>query len=456
MRPLLSWVNWAAQPGVVLTGDYAIDGLGVGNLTLPQIQGAVYRAMYSGNSRQITVDLGQQREIGAIALAFPRNGFLPRGDDTIRVRLSALGTGFGEALDTKEVSLHCAPWGVWAHPVRAGIRANRVANPSGVDSARGWYPAGSSAPTQWGSASTVNALADVGGLMAARAGGTLAVGNSMQLIYRGVPDNTGIPVSPGQRLEVQGLLAGSGVNAGLSVSYFNSSLTNLAGASNSVAPRTPQWKYHRGEWTRLVLSPPNVAPAGTDRAFITLIGTSPGGTITDPAVYAAEVAAYIQDPNGTPSFNGSCVNLAQNVLALEAITFARYVTIDIISAREYLDVGSLWVGPAIVPQYGPSNLSASVADAGENVRQPVSGNRYATRGTAVRSRQFSWPLLTEAEWWRLEAAAREVGRTGQVLAIGDVARWRYTSMLGSLTAPPAPVRAYHQFWATSLAVEEDT
>ena len=69
--------------------------------------------------------------------------------------------------------------------------------------------------------------------------------------------------------------------------------------------------------------------------------------------------------------------------------------------------------------------------------------------------QFTLGLMPEREVDRVFAASMIAGQASQVFAIRDVLRARSTSMLGAMTAVPAPVRAYPKYWQASVSVEED-
>jgi hypothetical protein len=455
MRSLLSWRNWMDEPGAIIRVDAETPGLGAVNLATPQIAGDVWRAAYAGATRTITVDLGAVREIGAIGLAFPRDGLAPLAHDAVRLSLSSIGAGGTEALDTSNISLECDPWGFWCYPIAAGIRRNGVHNPSLRDGSQGWVAAGSPGPLQWGQATTVNALADIGSGMAARLNGTLGVGQSMELRYTGLPDPAGIPVVPTQVLEMQAQVSAQGCWVRPIITFWNAGGANMGGAVGApVLPRTGQYRFQASEFQRVTLA--GTAPAGAVKAFVGLLGESPSGTVTDPAIWCNQVSAYEQDEAGqVPIFAGHYVGLAGGARTEEAQIWARYVTLRITSARPYLDIGRLWIGPAIVPQYGREQEQRAVEDAGQSQRAPLTGQAFDQPGLVRRRTELAFSLLSEAEARRLDIAARTAGRR-QVLGVRDVLRANATGMIGELVGMPAPLRASHRFWAANWAIEEST
>lgn len=456
MRSLLSWRNWLDEPGAIIRVDSETPGLGAVNLVTPQISGDVWRAGYAGQARTIRVDLGAVREIGAVGLGFPRDGMAPLAHDVIRLSLSSIGEGGTETLDTGHIGLECDPWGFWCYPVAAGVQANGVHNPSLRDGDMGWSAAGTPGPLQWGQATTVNALADIGSGIAARLGSSLSGSDVMEMRYLGMPSQNGIWVVPGQVIEMQALVSAQAAQV-RPVLYWATAGGALVGSpavGSPIAPRAGQYRFQASEFQRVVLS--GTVPAGAARAIVALRGESPGGTVTDPAIWCSRVAAYEQDPAGAvPIFSGHYVSLAGGARTEEAQIWARYVTLSVTSARPYLDIGRLWIGPALVPQYGRDGEQRAIEDAGLSQRAPLTGQSFDQPGLVRRRTELSFSLLSEAEALRLDIAASVAGRR-QVLAVRDVLRANQTGMLGGLVSMPAPVRGSHRFWAANWAVEEST
>lgn len=456
MRPLLSGINWVDQPGTVVTVDNQQGDLIGSNLLTDNISGEVWRAAYAGATRSLRVDFGQVREIGVVGLFVPRDGVQPLQSDRVRILMSAVAVDGSERLDTgaKGMSFETLPWGSWVYPIGAGVRPNLMWNPSLRDSTTGWEGSGNVAPLVVASASQYYGLRDVGGGYADRLGSNLTAGSVTGLQFSG-GDYSCIPVAAGTSIQMQALVASTAVSVYAGYYALNSGLSVLGTvATPTIPPKSGQWKYQISEWTPVTTIPTNT-PVGSDRIMPFCLSTT-GVTVNDPQVAIAEIAVNLTDPSGTvPRYSDNYVTLASNIAATEAVVFARYITIQITSARAYLDIGRLWIGPALVPQYGPGDRSDGITDAGDNLRQALSGIRFPARGAAIRGPQYEWPLLTEREARRLYQVARQAGQTGQVMMVGDVVRGRYTSMLGRLTAPPSPIRTSNRFWSASVTVQED-
>ena len=159
-------------------------------------------------------------------------------------------------------------------------------------------------------------------------------------------------------MEAQALLACTNCPASGAMAFFSGSGTYLGQANSPVVqPRSGQYKTQLSEWAPV--SWQGLAPAGTARMDLYLQSAS-GAVVNDPALHWAEVAVYVANPAGTtPCFSGHYVALNANIASLEAVAFARFITISITSARSYLDIGRLWVGPAYVPKLRPDRRAAS-------------------------------------------------------------------------------------------------
>ena len=447
MRTLLSWRNWIDAPGTTIAADSELLGLGVANITTPQIA-EPWRATYAGAARNLRIDLGTAREIGAIALAFPRDGVQPQQQDRIRIRLSNTVVDGTEVLDTTAISADAGTYGMWVYPVTAGVRPNLVWNPSLRDSTAGWGVGGTNPPTFFGSATTVTALRDVGGFYAGRPGSTLLAGATMDVFF------LGIPTAPGSVMEAQIRLASTSCSVQPVLQFYNAAsgyLGEMAGLN--VQQRSGQWKVHPSEWTRVTLRA--TAPANAATCVLIARGNT-SLTVADPGIHDAEAAVYVADPSGmTPVFSGHYVGLERNVISLEAVAYARYATNSITSANPYLDIGRAWIGPALVPVYPPQSDGREVVDPGENIRAAHTGLRFGTPGVAMRSFQVTTPLLGADETACADAAVAWARGTRQVLAVREVLRANATAMFGSLTTLPAPRRILPRFSAMTYTVQED-
>lgn len=106
---LLSWINWMDRAGSVITGSSEAGALAVARLADPQIRRR-WRTALGDTTPTLSVDLGQTREVGVVALAQPDDaggidadgfarGWMAAGD-TVRHRLDAVTAGAGALLDT--------------------------------------------------------------------------------------------------------------------------------------------------------------------------------------------------------------------------------------------------------------------------------------------------------------------------------------------------------------------
>jgi hypothetical protein len=121
----------------------------------------------------------------------------------------------------------------------------------------------------------------------------------------------------------------------------------------------------------------------------------------------------------------------------------------------YLQIGRLWIGPALVTARGYAFGGARGGrDPGTVSRSALTGTRYARLGRAFRVERLTLPALTNAEATQIEAMAAAFGTTGQVfVARSDGALGE--GIFGAFVEPPAVVRAYPQVSTTDLQIEED-
>lgn len=154
---LLSWVNWLDKAGVTLTGSSEAGTLGVNRLAQPQLRRR-WRTALGDLTPGLQVDLGQDREVGVLALAQPDDagGIDADGDargwlaptDTVRHRLDAVTLGAGALLDTGAdpggwqpgYGVHLLPLGapVTARYWQADLDAASLAALDYVDLGRAW------------------------------------------------------------------------------------------------------------------------------------------------------------------------------------------------------------------------------------------------------------------------------------------------------------------------------
>jgi hypothetical protein len=144
-------------------------------------------------------------------------------------------------------------------------------------------------------------------------------------------------------------------------------------------------------------------------------------------------------------------------LAPAAIT-AQFVTFTFTSgaADRYLQIGRVWVGPALVSSRAVSyGQSRGYIDAGSNERAGVSDIRYAMRGAVRRRVQWSFPGLPEADALALDSLALMAGTTGQVFGSPFEAMPARDGVLGHFTETPAPKLATFRRWSSDISIEED-
>ena len=136
---------------------------------------------------------------------------------------------------------------------------------------------------------------------------------------------------------------------------------------------------------------------------------------------------------------------------------ARYLRLQFTGIGEaYLQLGRLWVGPALITTRQASyGFSIGANDPGSTTRSGISGVRDIQRGRPYRSLAFAADTLTTAEASQIEQAALTVGTTGQVFAArlhSDAAR---TGCFGVFTRSPTLTRTSHLLWRADFAIEED-
>lgn len=107
---LMSWVNWLDRTGVSITTNSETGGLGVTRLADPILRRR-WRTSPGVVNPVLSVDLGQPREVGVLALAQPDDaggidadgaarGWMRSPPDNVRHRLDATTPGAGGLYDT--------------------------------------------------------------------------------------------------------------------------------------------------------------------------------------------------------------------------------------------------------------------------------------------------------------------------------------------------------------------
>lgn len=136
---------------------------------------------------------------------------------------------------------------------------------------------------------------------------------------------------------------------------------------------------------------------------------------------------------------------------------AQYWTIEVtgVASNPFLDLGRLWIGPALITSRGYAfGAARGGRDPGTVSRSALTGTRYARLGRTYRAERMTLPALTSAEATQVEAMAAAVGTTGQVFAARSDASLD-EGIFGAFTEPPAVVRPYPQVWTADLQIEED-
>jgi hypothetical protein len=137
---------------------------------------------------------------------------------------------------------------------------------------------------------------------------------------------------------------------------------------------------------------------------------------------------------------------------------ARYLRLQLTGAASdaYLQLGRLWVGPALVTMRQASyGYSIGASDPGSNARAPLTGVRDVQRGRPYRTLAFTGDTLTTAEAAQVEQAALAAGSTGQVFAARlhtDPAR---TGCFGVFSRAPTLTRVANALWRADFSLEED-
>ncbi|RVT99105.1 hypothetical protein EOD42_03080 [Rhodovarius crocodyli] len=133
-RLLLSWVNWLDRPGVSITTNSETVGLGVTRLADPILRRR-WRSTPGIINPVLSVDLGELREVGVLALAQPDDaggvdamgearGWMRSPPDTLRHQLDAVTPGAGGLLDTGTMSGGWVPgYGMHAYLPAAPLSA---------------------------------------------------------------------------------------------------------------------------------------------------------------------------------------------------------------------------------------------------------------------------------------------------------------------------------------------
>lgn len=133
-RLLLSWVNWLDRAGASITTNSETGGLGVTRLADPILRRR-WRTSPGVVNPVLSVDLGQPREVGVLALAQPDDaggidadgaarGWMRSPPDNVRHRLDASTPGAGGLYDTGLIPGGWVPgYGMQASVLPAAVSA---------------------------------------------------------------------------------------------------------------------------------------------------------------------------------------------------------------------------------------------------------------------------------------------------------------------------------------------
>lgn len=137
---------------------------------------------------------------------------------------------------------------------------------------------------------------------------------------------------------------------------------------------------------------------------------------------------------------------------------ARYIRITLVgtaSGRNYIQLGRLWVGDALITKYSYAyGHGRSFRDPGVASRAGITGIRYATRGLPYRVERISFPILSQTEASTLVTAASEVGTSGQIFFAREE-EYLGEGIFGHFTEVPVVNRALEDMWTTDFQIEED-
>jgi hypothetical protein len=122
----------------------------------------------------------------------------------------------------------------------------------------------------------------------------------------------------------------------------------------------------------------------------------------------------------------------------------------------YLQLGRLWVGPALLTAGSISyGWQRNAADMGSSERAGRSGVRYAGRGAIYRTQTMTLPALRHDEAETLETIRLAVGNTGQIFAAPFDSRIGETGIFGRFANPPGSEQHLFSRHRATITIEED-
>lgn len=445
MGILFAHRNLAETIGTEVSTDSEATGLGVRSLLTPQIAD-VYRSAPWGPNGAVNLRLAFPApiEVRLILLAAPRDGVLPPAGCTVRVTGSLLAADGTEALDTGGVAFSLAPWGLWAVLLPAPVTlrwlrlrflagteppaSNLVRNPLFTGGTAGVVGSGGAWPTNM-------SLSNPGSITT-----TLDFGVEAAMRYMEVRLQTSAAVSS----RIINFDTTSGLPLVGGATYTASVLARLAAGSLS-------------GWSTVGLRRRTNAATAANGTLVNLatMGATPAQVSVTEAVAADAATGNTQFVFTAPSGADATIRFYYPALEAGAVASPPYTVTDPPNPG-YLQLGRLWVGPAIVTERAVSyGWARGGTDTGSNDRAPLSGTRYGRRGAVLRRASMPITLMTEAEGEALFAAMLVAGTTAQVFAAPFASRLAATGLLGSLADLPDLGQPYFQRTATALNIVED-
>lgn len=203
---------------------------------------------------------------------------------------------------------------------------------------------------------------------------------------------------------------------------------------------------------------------GADRDVRVVAIAAPRDGLLPSASATVRLTASTVSASGTEALDTSAVAFGMTAAAAcwawcgaAAPVSARYWRLAFAgtSGDAYLQLGRLWIGPALVTSRAVSyGWREAAQDSGITSRSALSGIRDARRGRGLR--QVEWPLLalTSTDAAEVARAATEAATTGQVYGARDHLT-PSAGLFGAFAAPPSVQRIAYPVWSTTLSIIED-
>lgn len=419
MGILLSWSNLAEASTTNLAVSSEAAGLGLRAVLTPQISDIWRSSAWGATTINLDVDLGNAQGIGLVAIAAPRDGLLPGPAAQLWLGASLMAPPNTANLQASSTSI--VPGGG-----SFGIGANT---------------------------NDLGAVSDPAGGNGARRLGSIAAGGGN--VYLGRTSALNLAASTPYEFSLYARSNASVPSRGTLMTVDEFSGANWTGTLT------------RSVGTALVGS----GIDGTWRSFTRRLITR--ADTQSIQVYWAEgwqTGAEIEVYGFSISRRPEIIDSASQALGTSMASFGlwawvsstpvttRYLRLSFTGAANdaYLQLGRLWVGPALVTTRQASyGFSIGASDPGSNARAPLTGVRDVQRGRPYRTLAFTGDTLTTAEAAQVEQAALAAGSTGQVFAARlhtDPAR---TGCFGVFSRAPTLTRVANALWRADFSLEED-